>query len=144
MKILFVLTSVMVVLFLAAPNTVEAQKRKAATPIEATVNAALMYRLTMESGGALLLTSFRKTNGYERGYGLYVIEWQAEILFEQEGYKPGNAIIGYWQDFRVLQQQPGTLDSLVVGNTIHFNKGARIRLTGDSVLRKTEQGWRIE
>src|SRR4051812_13770333 len=37
MKSLFVLASVMIVLFLAAPNEVEAQKRKAAKIIEGTV-----------------------------------------------------------------------------------------------------------
>jgi len=144
MKSLFLLTGVILVVFLVAPNKVEAQKRRAATPSEATVNAGLRYRVVAESDSALSLASFHKTNGYEKGFGLYVIEWQAEVMFEQAGYKPGNAIIGYWQDFRVLQQQPGTLDSLVVGDTIHFNKGARVRLTGDSVLRKTEQGWRLE
>lgn len=38
MKTLFVLASVMVVLFLAAPNKVEAQKRKAAKIIEGTIS----------------------------------------------------------------------------------------------------------
>jgi hypothetical protein len=109
------------------------------------VNAVLRQAVISQSGGALSLSSFEKTNGYEQDVTkMYVLEWQAEILFQQEGYKAGDAIIGYWQNFRVLQQQPSALDSLIVGNTIHFNKGARVRLTGDSVLRKTEQGWRIE
>ncbi|MDX6527964.1 MAG: hypothetical protein QOH41_254 [Blastocatellia bacterium] len=112
---------------------------------EQTVNAVLRQAVMAQSRGALSLSSFQKTNGYEQDVTkMYVLEWQAEILFEQAGYKAGNAFVGYWQDFRVLQQQPGTLDSLVVGNTIHFNKGARIRLTGDSTFRKTEQGWRLE
>lgn len=144
MKTLFVLASVMVVLFLAAPNRIEAQKRKAVIPVESTANAYLRNRVTTESRGALSLAGFRKTNGYERGYGVYVIEWQAEILFQQEGYKAGDFFMGSWQDFRVLQRQPGTLDSLVVGNTKHFNKGTTIRLTGDATMRKTEQGWRLE
>ena len=129
MKTSFVLASVIVVLFLAAPNEVEAQKRKPTIPPESTVNAYLRYRVTEESGSALSLAGFRKTNGYEQGYGIYVIEWQAEILFEQTGFKAGNMFMGYWQDFHVLQQKPGTLDSLVVGNTILFNKGTTVRLT---------------
>jgi hypothetical protein len=144
MKSLYVLTGVMLVLFLTAP-IVEAQKRRAAPPTEATVGAGLRLRVVAESDGALSLASFRKTNGYEKGFGLYVIEWQAEVMFEQAGYKPGNTIIGYWQDFRVLEQQPRGLDAAIGGgNTIHFNKGQQVRLTGDSVLRKTEQGWRLE
>lgn len=145
MKSLYVLTGVMLVLFLAAPAKVEAQKRRAAPPTEAPVNAGLRLRVVAESDGALSLAIFRKTNGYEKGFGLYVIEWQAEVMFEQAGYKPGNAIIGYWQDFRVLEQQPRGLDAAVGGgNTVHFDKGQRVRLTGDSMLRKTEQGWRLE
>lgn len=112
---------------------------------EQTVSAVLGQAIISQSGGALTLASFRKTNGYEQEVTkMYVLEWQAEIVFQQAGYKPGNAFVGYWQDFRVLQRQPSTLDALVVGNTIHFNKGARIRLTGDSNFRKTEQGWRLE
>jgi hypothetical protein len=112
---------------------------------EQTINAVLRQAVISQSRGALILSSFQKTNGYEQEVTkMYVLEWQAEIVFQQEGYKAGNAFIGYWQDFRVLQQQPNALDSLVVGNTIHFNKGARIRLTGDSTFRKTEQGWRLE
>jgi preprotein translocase subunit SecD len=143
MKTLFILASAMVGLFLAAPN-VEAQRRKPAIPAESTVNTYLRYRVTAEAGGDLLLTGFRKTNGYEQAYGIYVIEWQAEILFEQAGYKAGDAFVGYWRDFRVLKQQPSTLDSLVVGNTIHFNKGTTVRLTGTATLRNTEKGWRLE
>jgi hypothetical protein len=112
---------------------------------ESIVNAVIRQAVISQSGGAIGLSSFQKTNGYEQDVTkLYVLEWQAEIVFQQAGYKAGDAIIGYWQNFRVLQQQPSALDSLIVGHTIHFNKGARIRLTGDSVLRKTEQGWRIE
>ncbi len=111
---------------------------------EQTVNAVLRQAVISQSRGALTLLSFQKTNGYEQDVTkMYVLEWQAEIGFQQEGYKAGNGFIGYWQDFRVLQQQPGPLESIGM-STIHFNKGARIRLTGDSVLRKTEQGWRIE
>jgi hypothetical protein len=108
------------------------------------VNAVLEQAVISQSRGALTLSSFRKTNGYEQEVTkMYVLEWQAEIVFQQEGYKMGNFFVGYWQDFRVLQQQPGTLDSIGMSPK-HFNKGARIRLAGDSTFRKTEQGWRLE
>lgn len=111
---------------------------------EQTVNAVLRQAVLSQSSGALILSSFQKINGYEQGVTkMYVLEWQAEIVFQQEGYKMGNVFVGYWQDFRILQQQPGPLES--IGNSPkHFNKGARIRLTGDSTFRKTEQGWRLE
>jgi hypothetical protein len=111
---------------------------------EQTVNAVLRQAVISQSGGALALSSFQKTNGYEQeGTKMYVLEWQAEIVFQQEGYKMGNGFVGYWQDFRILQQPPGPLESIGMSPR-HFNKGARIRLTGDSTFRKTEQGWRLE
>lgn len=145
MKKLHIVVGLMVVLFLALPDWAEAQKRKSAIPTESTVNAYLRQRVTSESGGALSLGGFRKTNGYEqRPTGMYVIEWQADVIFEQEGYKSGDFFVGYWRNFAVLKQQPRTLDSLIVGNTIHFNKGTTVRLTGNATLRNTEQGWRLE
>jgi hypothetical protein len=145
MKSPFIFASLVVVCCFAATHKIEAQKRSAATPsAESIVNAYFRYRVTAESGGALSPTGFRKTNGYEQGYGLYVMEWQAEVLFQQDGYKAGDFFVGYWQNFRVLQQKPGTLDSLIVGNTILFNKGTTVRLTGNATLRKTEKGPRLE
>lgn len=112
---------------------------------ELAVNTVLKQRVAAQSRGAISLVSFRKTNGYEQGNSqLYVLEWQSDIIFEQSGYKAGDMFVGYWQDFSVLSQKPGTLDSLVVGDTIRFDKGTKVRLTGNSTLRKTEQGWRIE
>jgi hypothetical protein len=129
----------------SARSTAAEGDKTSADDREQAVNAVLRQAVISQSRGALSLSSFHKTNGYEQEVTkMYVLEWQAEIVFQQEGYKAGDGFIGYWQDFRVLQQQPSTLDSLVVGNTIHFNKGARIRLTGDSTFRKTEQGWRLE
>jgi hypothetical protein len=146
MKTLFILASVMVVVFIAAPNKVEAQKTKATVPVENAVNVYLRQKVTSESGGNLSLTGFRKTNGYEQGYGIYVIEWQAEILFQQECWKPGDIFEGYWQNFSVLERQPQGLESVIVGvgTAKHYDKGTTIRLTGNATLRKTEQGWRIE
>ncbi len=112
---------------------------------ELAVKSVLNQRVAAQSRGDISLLNFRKTNGFEQGSSqLYVVEWQADIIFEQAGYKAGDMFVGYWQDFSVLQQKPGTLDSLVVGNTIRFDKGTKVRLTGNSTLRKTEQGWRTE
>ena len=128
----------------SAKSTSSEGNKMPADDREQTVNAVLRQAVISQSRGALTLSSFQKTNGYEQEVTkMYVLEWQAEILFEQEGYKMGNGFVGYWQDFRILQQRPGTLDSIGM-SPIHFNKGARIRLTGDSTFRKTEQGWRLE
>ena len=142
MKKLLILACMMFLFFLARPYIIEAQKRKATVPTESSVNTFLRNQVTEQSGGALSLTGFRKTNGYEeRLTGMYVIEWQAEILFEQNGYKVGDVFVGYWQDFR-LSARPG--DDFMGRKPIHFDKGTTIRLTGIAMLRNTEKGWRLE
>lgn len=146
MKILSVLATMIAVLFLAAPSNIQAQKRGATAPsAESIANTYFRNRVTSESGGALVPKGFRKTNGYEQGYGLYVIEWQAEILFQQDCWKPGNMFEGYWQNFGVVQRQPGTdFSAAFVGGPLLYKQGTTIRLTGNATLRKTERGWRIE
>lgn len=145
MKTIFVLIGLAATCLLIATHKVEAQKQSAATPSAETVaNVYFRYSVTSHSGGALSPTGFRKTNGYELGFGVYVMEWQGEVLFQQEGYKAGNIFVGYWQNFSVLNQKPGTLDSLIVGNTIFFNKGTTVRLTGTATFRKTEKSPRLE
>lgn len=126
---------------LTAPPSISAQKRNATKTIEGIVNAYLRQRVTSESGGALLLASFRKTNGYEKAYGVYVIEWQADISVLQDIWKGGDLFVGYFQDFRVMTQDPGYS---IGQRTVKFNKGTTIQLIGDATLRKTEQGWRLE
>lgn len=111
---------------------------------EPIVNAYLRQRVTSESAGAFSLASFRKTNGYEeRLTGAYNLEWQADISVEQDIWKAGNGFVGYFESFHVMAREPGPLDSIGMSPK-HFNKGTRIRLTGDSTFRKTEQGWRLE
>jgi len=119
---------------------------------EPAVKSYLQQRVTSESRGALILSSFSKINGYEQEITkLYVLEWQAELQFQQEGWKQGDGFVGYWQNFGVMSQQPGGgLNSLYLaasgqgGSSKHFSKGAKVRLKGDCILRKTEQGWRTE
>ncbi len=124
----------------------------AKSSMEPAVKSYLQQRITSESRGALALLEFTKVNGYEQEITkLYVLEWQAEIQFQQEGWKLGDAFMGYWNDFQIAAQNPktGGLNDLLLaaggkGDAKHFNKGAKLRLTGDCTLRKTEQGWRVE
>lgn len=105
------------------------------------VRSHLERRVGPESNNALALESFAKTNGYDQEMThLYMLEWQAEIRFVQQGWKPGDAIGGYWNDFQVLPARSGFL----TGSWEHFNQGTRVRLRGTAALRRTEQGWRIE
>jgi hypothetical protein len=115
---------------------------------ESNVHEYLKQKVISESQGALKLENFKKTNGYEQNIleiKGYIIEWQADISTQQEIWKSGNFLAGYWSNFGVRTKQPGSMDEMMMASSSkHFNKGAKIRLTGDSYLQKTEQGWRVE
>ena len=115
---------------------------------ESKVHDYLQQRVTSESQAALRLDNFKKINGYDQniaGMKRYIIEWQADISTQQEIWKSGNFLAGYWSDFGVMHKQPGSMDELMMASSSkHFNAGTKIRLTGDCYLQKTEQGWRVE
>lgn len=114
---------------------------EASLPDLTTIRSHLEQRLASESQGALALEAFEKTNGYEQELThFYVVEWQADIRFDRQGWKPGDAIGGYWNDFQVMPAQGGFMS----GSWIHFDQGARVRLTGTCTGRRTEKGWRLQ
>lgn len=133
----------MTLLFLFIPNKVDAQKNQSSIPVESTVSSYLRNRVAAESDGALALSSFQKTNGYASGAGIYVIEWQAILQFQQECWKPGDMFTGYWQDFRVMLREAEGLEA-VAAPSKRFDKGTTVRLGGNAMMRKTERGWRVE
>lgn len=114
---------------------------------EAKARDYLTQRVSRESGGSLELTKFAKTNGYEKtldGSKTYVLEWSADLVAKQEIWKPGNAIVGHWESFAVFDQQPGPWDTLLTGGAAHFEAGMTFRLTGNTLFRLTDLGWRAE
>lgn len=114
---------------------------------EAAVRQQLQQQIATQSGGALALSSFAKTNGYEQsiaGLQLYTLEWQARLAVQADMWKGGNAFVGYWSDFGVMRAQPGMWDNLVSGGAAkEYIKGATVVLTGQTQLQKTEKGWRV-
>ena len=142
MKTLFILASVMVVILFATPKG-DAQQSNPVSTIEGTVNTYLHNRVESQSEGALSLLSFKKTNGYQQDYGVYVIEWQAVVTATKGCFKLGDPFEGLWRDFAVTYRSTGDLEKLIE-STLRLNKGTTIRLTGTSTQRTTEKGWRIE
>lgn len=114
---------------------------------ESKVNEYLQERVNSESKGILKLDKFKKTNGYSQdvmGTTIYVLEWEADISTNQNIWKFGNGLVGYWQSFRVMTTQPGYWDAYVAGGgTKYFGAGTLIHLTGESKLQKTDNGWRV-
>jgi hypothetical protein len=119
-----------------------------ARPTAALVGAYLQQKLAAESQGALTLADYKKSNGYSQDVGgmkLYVLEWQARLLVQQDAWKAGNGLIGYWNDFSVMTTKPGYWESFGAASVPTLLKsGTTIRLTGRSTALKTEQGWRIQ
>ena len=114
---------------------------------ESKAREFMNQRVTSESQGILSLGRFTKTNGYDQevqGTKMYVLEWQAEVTTRDDIWTAGNAIVGYWQTFAVMTQQPGQWDNLMAGGTSHIEKGLTVRLTGATKLRMTDNGWRPE
>lgn len=144
MKSLFIFASVLVVCCFAATHKIEAQKRSTAKPsAESIANAYFRYRVTSESGGALSPTGFSKTNGYESGFGMYVIEWQADVVATRDCFKFAYTGDWLWKNFAVTDRGVGGLDALVMV-TSPLSKGTTVRLTGTATFRKTEKGPRLE
>jgi hypothetical protein len=140
MKIRRLLVSLAVVIFLTITSTGCSRQRESAAEQD------LRQRVESQSGGALSLSSFSKTNGLEQnlaGMQMYTLEWEARIAVQADVWKGGNALVGYWSDFSVMKAQPGVLDSLLVGgDSKEFVKGATVVFTGSTVLQKTDNGWR--
>jgi hypothetical protein len=114
---------------------------------QSLVREQLETAVASQSGGALSLSGFTKTNGIDREYGgqkAYTIEWQARIAVNTDVWKGGNAFEGYWSNFAVMSSEPSGLDSLLVGGVPRkFVKGTTVELKGQSTLEATENGWRI-
>lgn len=101
----------------------------------------LGQRVATESGGALILDAFTKTNAYEQnamGLELYVLEWQGQLTAQQDIRKGGDVFVGYWQDFDVLAEGQWSTGSK------RFPKGAKFGLNGTVTFQKTENGWRAK
>lgn len=117
---------------------------------ERAVNQYLKQKITSESGGAVALSSFTKTDGYDQnleGMKFYILEWQARLNVQVDLWKNGGSFEGYWSSFSVMQKPPSEQDMVWarLGPTMpkEFVKGATVVLTGESKLQKTENGWRV-
>lgn len=108
---------------------------------ESIAHEHLQQQITAQSGGALTLSSFSKTNGYDQetgGMKLYTLEWEARLAVQADTWKAG------WSDFGVLGAPPSALESAVTGVTPRqLKKGSTVVLLGQSKLQKAERGWRV-
>lgn len=111
---------------------------------EPIVKAYLQQNIFSQSKGSLQLENLSKINGFDQEYmgmQLYSLEWQADISVLKGGWILWNESEIY-SPFTVLFKEPNYSASYMLGNPKHFNSGSKVRLTGRTMLQKTEQGWR--
>ena len=111
------------------------------------VKQKLSNKITQESKGAVTLVSFTKTNGMEQsatGIQAYELEFNANIRFEKECLKGGNAFEGYFQNFRVIFHEPKGWEAYEMSNPVKFKKDQNVQLTGKATLVKKDNGWEVE
>ena len=114
---------------------------------ESTVHNALQNQIATESGGALQLNKFKKTDGIEQefmGAKLYTLQWQATLTAKNEFWKAGNPFSGYCQSFHVIKKEPHGWDAFMASNPKHFTAQTPIYLNGETTLTKNENGWKIQ
>lgn len=115
---------------------------------ERNAQEALASMVTQQSEGNIALKSFKKTDGIEKeisGTKVYEIEWNADVTFLKDAYKPINKVEGSWSSFGVYSQLPKAgWNSYLAGQLKMFFQGAEINLTGSSTMIKSDNGWRVE
>ncbi len=96
-----------------------------------------------QSNGAISLESFDKVDGKIVNINVYQLFFTATIIINEEIWKPGNAVEGWFHNFTVLKSQPQGWDSYLAGDPKNYKKGQRIKIKGKSTLEKREKGWTV-
>lgn len=113
-------------------------------PGQALGKSTLSDVVARESGGALAVATFSKSNGIKRqvaGQGIYALEYSSILKFASNGWKGGNAFEGQFSDFRVATAQPGGFGAFGK-EWNYFDAGDQVEITGDITYESTEKGWR--
>lgn len=113
---------------------------------EGIAKEQLQQNVKSQSESALVVTTFKKTNGYDQnfsGFNLYVIEWETDLTTKREIWKISPDGFGqfYWSNFSVSTTDPKTWKGMWNSPYQHLDKNAVVHLTGQTVLLKTENGW---
>lgn len=98
-----------------------------------------------ESSGKISVTSFSKTNGLKRevnGLPIYTMEFNAQIKFEQSGWKGWEPIEWMFSNFYVMDQKPTRNDMYIKLQKQRFYKDAIVNIEGEINFEKAEKGWR--
>jgi len=78
------------------------------------------------------------------GFGFYVMESSAVLVFKIPAWKTGNRFVGYFNDFETHEHEPcGDSGYLILCNSMYFTEGKAVALKGETTYEKTEKGWRV-
>lgn len=110
-----------------------------------TAKDAFKQKAQTESGGAITMSTFGKTDGYEselRGTKLYTLEWTSILYIQRPIWKSGNGIEGFWMTFAVIEEEPtGEYDKF--GHEFKKYDSGPISMSGDCRMKQTDNGWRV-
>lgn len=97
-----------------------------------------------QSGKGIAVKSFAKTNGIKRevaGQRIYTLEFSGVLSFTRAGWKGGDAIVGKFNDFSLVDKRPSGFEAF--GRTwYYYDAGDEVEVTGDITFEDTEKGWR--
>jgi len=113
-------------------------------PTQSLGKQTLEARANSESGGAIVVSTFTKTNGIQRqlaGQGIYVLEYLGGLKFAKAGWKGGDAFVGHFSDFSLVGKEPGGWDSFGKAWK-YFDAGDEVEISGEITYELTEKGWR--
>ncbi len=96
-----------------------------------------------QSNGAISLESFDKIDGKEINSNTYQLYFTGIIIINEEIWKPGNSIEGWFHNFSVLKSEPRGWDSFLAGEPKNYKKGQRVKIKGHSILERRERGWTV-
>ncbi len=116
------------------------------TPNESRAKKDLTKMINEQSKGKISLVDFKKINGFKNtilGQEVYTIQYSYTILFNDQGWKLGNELSGYFGNFIVYDEEPNVGFDILNRKAKHFEKGEKYDLQGVFVYAKTDNGWEI-
>lgn len=119
----------------------ELKKKQAVSRLESYLGTKIQDPIKM--------TYFQKTNGEMRNYfgqTTYTINFNVTIEFLSDGWKKGNGLVGYWQNFYVYSTKPNLYASgqqYMYGLKL-YPKGTELELGCEAQMVETDNGFEVK
>ncbi|MBS1624706.1 MAG: hypothetical protein JST83_11840 [Bacteroidetes bacterium] len=108
----------------------------------------LKDRIAEQSHGAISLVSFEKTDGKDQtllGMTWYEMTFTFQVRIDQQCWKVGNGIEGYFSNFVTYAEKPDFWKQYEnAGQASLFTQGFTQTLKGKATFEKSENGWAVK